>query len=143
MSFLLDFSPRRLDLPNLPKEVARRDKEWREKGEISIVPLKPHQLILLYIIATDCENKDGKPMTPRNRYEVVEKCLFGGTKGTEEFVTRFATPSESIAKHMKEWIAKSGYKDRFLENTGKFLDIHKEELETANLRVHIRKATEA
>ena len=140
MSFLLDFSPERLALPT---KVDQRDKNWRDSATKNTVYLKPHQLILLSIIAANCENKDGTPMTPDNRYKLVKKCLVGGAKGPEEIVTRFATAREGTAKDMKEWIAKSGYKDLFFQNTQAFLDIHKEKLEEMNLRVRIRKATEA
>ena len=129
MSFLLDFSPQRIELP----KVSLRDKSWRYNDYV-----KPHQVISLSIIATSCENENGTPMTPSNRYEVVKICLFGNVEGTEKLVTRYATPSEQVAQEMEAWMAQFQFSNLFLENTQAILNIHKQALEAAGLRVRIR-----
>ena len=78
-------------------------------------------------------------MTPGNRYEVVKICLFGNVEGTEDFVTRYATPTEQIAQEMEAWMAQSQFSNQFLENTQVILNIHKQALEAAGLRVRIRR----
>ena len=77
-------------------------------------------------------------MTPSNRYEVVKICLFGNVEGTEKLVTRYATPSEQVAQEMEAWMAQFQFSNLFLENTQAILNIHKQALEAAGLRVRIR-----
>lgn len=128
MSFLLDFSPERLVLP----KVREKDRRWGYDNYV-----KPYRLIPLYIIASRCENEDGTAMTTNILYEVVKICLFGNIEVSKEFVTRFTIPSQEIAQKMEAWLAQFQFSNLFSENTQVFLDIHKQELEAADLRVRI------
>ena len=103
-------------------------------------PVKPYQLIPLSNIATNCENEDGTPITAEERYKVVKICLFANAEGTEKFVTRFATPGQQITQEMETWMAEHNrYRDQFLDNTQFFLNIYKQQLEAASLKVRIRR----
>ena len=129
MSFLLDSSSGRVILPR----ASLGHRKWSNKH------VKPYLYIPLYIIATMCEYEDGASLTRKERYKVVRICLFGNRGGSVNFVTGIATSDDKLGQHMETWMAEQHrYENQFLENTQVFLDVHKQELETAGLEVRIR-----
>ena len=77
-------------------------------------------------------------MDPKDLYKVVKICLFGNSGGSAIFVNGVATLKEKIGQEMRTWMeVHKRYTNQFLTNTQVFLDIHKQELEAAGLRVRI------
>ena len=139
MSFLLEYSPERLTRLDPKLGLGK----WSQKGSNSGVSVKPHQYIPLYLIATSCvyDYEDETRITSKERYRVVRICLFGDRGGSAQYVTLVATLQGQLGRDTMNWLkTHDRHRDQFLENTQSILDLHKEKLVAAGLRVRIRGA---